>query len=79
MLTADKVSPLNPAPALLNERQAAAFLNLSHRTLQSWRHRGGGPLFTKIGAAVRYRPADLEAWLRQQTRASTSDPGPEAA
>lgn len=62
----------NPVPALLNERQAAAALGLSHRTLQSWRVRGGGPEFIKLGSSVRYRPADLDAWLAERTRSSTA-------
>jgi excisionase family DNA binding protein len=62
----------NPAPALLNEREAAAYLNLSHRTLQAWRVRGGGPAYIKLGANVRYRPADLDTWLAERTRANTA-------
>ncbi|WP_295885527.1 helix-turn-helix domain-containing protein [uncultured Thiohalocapsa sp.] len=61
-----------PAPALMNEREAAAYLNLSHRTLQAWRVRGGGPQFIKLGSNVRYRPADLGAWLAENTRANTA-------
>jgi excisionase family DNA binding protein len=64
---------------VLNELEAAARLGLSHRTLQMWRVRGIGPRFLKVGRAVRYRLADLEAWLEAQLRASTSDTGGEAA
>lgn len=50
----------SPDPsALLTETQAADFLNLSFRTLQAWRVRGGGPRFVKVGKLVRYRRADL--------------------
>lgn len=62
----------SPATALLTERQAAAILDLSHRTLQAWRVRGGGPQFIKLGSNVRYRPADLDAWLAENTRANTA-------
>ena len=62
----------SPVPALMNEREAAAALNLSHRTLQAWRVRGGGPPFVKVGANVRYRPADLEAWLVERTRRNSA-------
>ncbi|MEA3278576.1 MAG: helix-turn-helix domain-containing protein [Pseudomonadota bacterium] len=65
--------------ALLNEHQAAARLGLSHRTLQAWRWRGGGPRFVKLNNAVRYRPEDLDAWLADRTRSNTADPGPQAA
>lgn len=61
---------------LLSETQTAELLGLSIRTLQSWRLRGGGPPFAKVGRAVRYRRSDLELWLEQRLRVSTSDPGP---
>ena len=34
---------------------------------------GGGPVFHKCGRAVIYDTADLDNWLRQQRRATTSD------
>lgn len=57
---------------LLNETQAAEYLGLSVRTLQAWRVRGGGPVFVKLGRAVRYRPDDLNAWINERMAASTS-------
>jgi hypothetical protein len=61
---------------LINEREAANLLRLSVKCLQGWRVRGGGPLFVKVGRAVRYRPEDLEAFIQEAVRRSTSDPGP---
>ncbi|MBK1631206.1 hypothetical protein CKO31_10740 [Thiohalocapsa halophila] len=69
-------APLRP---FLTERQAAAYLAISPRTLQSWRVRGGGPRYVKVGANVRYRAEDLTAWVEDQNRANTSDNGPAAA
>jgi len=66
-------------PVLLTEAQVADGLNISPRTLQQWRYKGGGPRYSKVGSAVRYRPEDVAAWLAQQTRCSTADPGPDAA
>lgn len=67
--------PTHPA-ALLTEIQAAEVLNLSIRTLQAWRVRGSGPRFVRLsGRAVRYRNADLAAYIEARTVASTSDPG----
>jgi hypothetical protein len=63
------------ASVILDTRAAADFLRLSPRTLEGWRVRGGGPSFVKVGGAVRYRLASLEAYLQQQERTSTSDPG----
>lgn len=67
------------APRRLTEKEAAARLALSTRTLQQWRVRGGGPPFLKLGAAVRYDSDALERWATGQTRSNTSDPGPAAA
>jgi hypothetical protein len=63
------------APTVLDTRAAADFLGISPRTLEGLRVRGGGPPYAKIVGSVRYRIASLEEYLRQQERASTSDPG----
>jgi hypothetical protein len=60
---------------LLNERQAADLLNMKVPTLRRWRWAGKGPAFLKIGGAVRYDRADLEAFLASARRTSTSDRG----
>ena len=65
---------------LLTEKQAATYLNLSQRTLQGWRTRGGSPRFCRVSATcIRYMKSDLDAWIEARLRTSTSDPGPEAA
>lgn len=58
--------------ALLTEAQAGSFLNLSVRTLQAWRLRGGGPCYVKCGRAVRYRRRNLVEWMDANTTTSTS-------
>lgn len=77
--TAARAAEAFPLPAFLTEAQVAERLAISPRTLQMWRFRGGGPEFVKVGALVRYEPEAVAAWLARHTRASTSDPGPEAA
>ena len=70
--------PQNGQPChlpLLNEREAAARLGLSLKTLQIWRWRGTGPSFIKTGRAVRYSQSDLDAYIASCQRVSTSDPG----
>ena len=62
-----------PAPVIMNERQAAEYVQLSVRTLQNMRVRGGGPAFVKAGARVLYELDDLVTWLRGNKRASTSE------
>lgn len=44
---------------LESESTAATFLGLSARTLQMWRFQNKGPVYLKLGRAVRYRPGDL--------------------
>jgi predicted DNA-binding transcriptional regulator AlpA len=60
---------------LLTERQLAAQLNISVKTLQNWRWLGRGPKFIKLNgdSLVRYRQSDVDAYLEAQVRASTSD------
>lgn len=48
---------------LLDTRQAAAYLTLSATTLISWRSLGRGPRFVRLGRSVRYRQADLDAFM----------------
>ncbi len=67
------------AQSLSNERQEAARLNVSVRTLQSWRTKGDGPPFVKLGRSVRYDPRRVDEWLTSRARRNTSDPGPIAA
>ena len=54
---------------LLDEKAAADFLQLSPGTLSVWRSTGRYRIpFVKVGRRVRYRRADLEAWLESRTR-----------
>lgn len=60
------------ADALLNTRAAAAVLGVSHRTLEDWRLRGGGPVFRKVGPRlVRYHASDLAQFLEGGARRNT--------
>lgn len=59
-------SHLDP-DTVLTEVGAATVLALSIRTLQAWRCRGIGPAFIRAGRAIRYRRADLQAWLAANT------------
>lgn len=62
-------------PDILDTVAAAAHLHLSRQYLEKMRLVGGGPVFLKLGRAVRYRRIDLDAWLDAQVRTSTSDCG----
>ena len=64
--------------SLIDEKAAGAFLNLTDRTLQEKRQKGGGPRFIRLSSrCIRYRRIDLKQWADEHVRASTSDPGPE--
>ena len=56
---------------LLDETQAAELLTVAKGTLGVWRSTGRYALpFIKVGRRVRYRRADLVAWLEKRTRES---------
>lgn len=51
---------------MLSAAKLAALLDVSVETLKTWRRRGTGPQWTHVGAAVRYRWADVSDWLDAQ-------------
>lgn len=58
---------------MLTVRQAAGYLGLAVSTLNKWRCHGGGPIFVKMGRAVRYRLDDLEVFMEKSQAKSTSE------
>ena len=61
---------------LLTTKEAANILGVSMAFLERDRWAGARIPFVKVGTrAVRYRMDDLELFLDQQTRKSTSDTG----
>jgi predicted DNA-binding transcriptional regulator AlpA len=60
---------------LLTEGELARFLKMAPGTLRNWRTSGEGPPFLSLSSrAVRYRFADVEAWVNARRRRSTSAP-----
>ena len=51
------------ADRLLSIREVAEWLQIPVQTLYQWRYRREGPPTLKIGKHLRYRAADVEAWL----------------
>ena len=49
----------------LTDVEVAARLGVSRFTVRSWRLKGTGPRFLKMGRAVRYRPEDVEEYERR--------------
>lgn len=55
---------------LMDEAQVSGLLGVTKNTLACWRSRGTGPAYVKMGegrrSKVRYRAADVEAWIRRR-------------
>lgn len=51
------------APEYLTEAQVAQLTGFSPRALEAMRSRREGPAYLKIGRSVRYRAADVRAWI----------------
>ena len=71
----DHATPLPREPIsyrFVSEKNAAEILALSVKTLRSWRLRGQGPSYAKLGRSVRYAISDLEAFAAASIRKSTS-------
>ena len=49
----------------LTDIEVASRLGVSRFTVRSWRLKGVGPRFLKMGRAVRYRPQDVDDYERQ--------------
>jgi predicted DNA-binding transcriptional regulator AlpA len=57
---------------MLTQREAAEVLRLSERTLERMRGAGNGPRFVRCNRSVRYRLADIEAFVEARSVSSTS-------
>ena len=59
------------ASGLVDEKAAAEILDTTPGTLSVWRSTGRYALpFVKVGRRVRYRLADLDAWIQERVRES---------
>jgi predicted DNA-binding transcriptional regulator AlpA len=66
-----------PPPAFhpdqyINDDDGARLLGISRSYLRQMRVKGNGPVYVKLGAAVRYRAGDLIAWAKSRATTSTS-------
>ena len=48
---------------LLWAEEVAVVLGVPVKTLYQWRYKGVGPAGVRVGRHLRYRPADVEAWI----------------
>jgi Helix-turn-helix domain len=51
---------------LLPDEEAARILKVKKQTPASWRNRGQGSAYVKVGRRVFYRPSDLREWLESR-------------
>jgi predicted DNA-binding transcriptional regulator AlpA len=51
---------------LLDEHDVARITGLSVASVRRWRLLRQGPKYRKFGAAVRYRPCDVAAWIESR-------------
>lgn len=58
---------------LLTVAEAATYVSLSASTMNRWRVSGGGPVYIKLGGQVRYDVRDLDVWIEDNKRGSTSE------
>lgn len=61
---------------LMTQREAAAFLTLSQKTLEAWRGASPprGPKFVRMGTRIAYWHSDLITWAERNTAATIDDP-----
>ncbi len=54
------------ADPLWSIHDLADYLGVPIKTIRSWRLRGTGPVGIRVGKHIRYRRADIEAWLAER-------------
>jgi predicted DNA-binding transcriptional regulator AlpA len=59
------------APQPLTENEAALRLGLKVATLRAWRHQGRGPVYVRLGRAVRYLAVDIDEYLNSNRHSPT--------
>lgn len=64
---------VKPADAWMTSEEAAEYLQRTQKTLANWRSAGEGPSYSKRSNVVRYRKADLDAWLEGGMRMITPE------
>lgn len=90
MAESPKTRPISPPPLeeiaranpgwfdeAVTAADAAKVTGVPPATLATWRSRGGGPKFLKLGRVVRYRRRALYEWMAARERRHTADAGPQ--
>lgn len=61
-----EIPPLQSPDELLTEQHLERETKIRRTTWKCMRHNRVGPPFIKLGRSVRYRRADIEAWLQER-------------
>ena len=59
-----------PVDRTWTPQEVSRFLGVPVATLHQWRYLGTGPRAAKVGRHLRYLPADVLAWFREQQEAA---------
>jgi len=60
--------------ALLTAAQVSKITGMSETALAQGRYRGTGPVYLRLSArTIRYREADVQAWIDASARTQTGD------
>jgi helix-turn-helix protein len=62
---------------LMSPIDVSRYLGVPPGTLANWRYLGRGPAFLRVGRHVRYRAADVTAWVEDQITGRAQRSGPE--
>jgi len=64
-----ETSTTTPATEWLTVEQFAAEYGFSPASIRQWRYRGTGPASVRLGARIRYRRTDIDAWIAERFEA----------
>ena len=68
------VSPRKETKDVMNEKQAAEYIDQKPGTLRQWRSNAKGPAYHKKGRRIFYKKTDLDAWMAAGRRFTTETP-----
>lgn len=55
---------------IMTAEEVAEYLRIPLQTLYQWRYLGRGPKSSKLGRHLRYRRADVDAWVDEHSTAA---------
>jgi hypothetical protein len=71
---------MKPRGPWFRTKPAANYAGYAPSTFEKLRITGKGPVYYKVGKLIIYSPHDIDAWIEQTRRRSTSDdPHPQEA